>query len=210
MNLTAVTLKALSKRDLMKIQTRRRILRAAKQLFVRRGFLNTRTIDIASRAKVAQGTVFFHFDSMENLVLEIIDQKLVEITDKLYVLLQDSVDLEDMLSTYLDFIESEEDFLSTIARETPYYDQELRRRIIVRECAIRNYFFQALQNGIDNKTLKHVDITTALSILFGTINYLLAMKHTLVTSGSVIKEKKNMLKQTLLLMLTHSTKRTKQ
>ncbi|MHB8764764.1 MAG: TetR/AcrR family transcriptional regulator [Deferrisomatales bacterium] len=46
------------------------ILQAAKELFAEKGFDGTSTAEIAERAGVAHGTVFHHFKTKENLLLE--------------------------------------------------------------------------------------------------------------------------------------------
>ena len=47
--------------DRRKWKTRERILDAAPELFSRRGFEGARVVDIARRAEVGHGTVFWHF-----------------------------------------------------------------------------------------------------------------------------------------------------
>jgi AcrR family transcriptional regulator len=51
--------------------TRARLLRAAKFVFERKGFLNTRVSDIATRAKISYGTFYHYFDSKEAIFLEL-------------------------------------------------------------------------------------------------------------------------------------------
>ncbi len=52
---------------------REAILRAATELFARQGFNGTAVSQIARQAGVAQGTVFHHFKSKENLLVGICD-----------------------------------------------------------------------------------------------------------------------------------------
>jgi AcrR family transcriptional regulator len=53
---------------------REAILEAATELFARKGYKGTATSEIAERADVAQGTVFHHFKSKENLLIDICDE----------------------------------------------------------------------------------------------------------------------------------------
>jgi AcrR family transcriptional regulator len=53
---------------------REAILNAATELFARKGYKGTATSEIAERADVAQGTVFHHFKSKENLLIDICDE----------------------------------------------------------------------------------------------------------------------------------------
>ncbi len=49
---------------------REAVLQAARSLFAEKGFDGTSTAEIAERAGVAHGTVFHHFKTKENLLLE--------------------------------------------------------------------------------------------------------------------------------------------
>ena len=50
------------------------ILIAATELFARKGYKGTAASEIAERADVAQGTIFHHFKSKENLLISICDE----------------------------------------------------------------------------------------------------------------------------------------
>jgi AcrR family transcriptional regulator len=54
------------------------ILEAATELFAKQGFNGTATSEIARKAGVAQGTVFHHFKSKENLLISICDELVTE------------------------------------------------------------------------------------------------------------------------------------
>jgi len=57
---------------------KQRILTAATELFAKQGFNGTATSEIARKAGVAQGTVFHHFKSKENLLISICDELVTE------------------------------------------------------------------------------------------------------------------------------------
>ncbi len=192
----------MSKRKKAKIETRQKLLAAAKQEFIQKGMLKISTVDIAKRAGVAHGTLFFHFQNKENLLVEVLDRELLKITDELNILLHDSSNIEELLVTYLDFLEREEDFFSIIARETPFYAPPLRRSIFGRESAIRTYFYQALEREITLGMCKAVDITPTLNFLFGTLNYYLCMRDSFATGNSVINEKKETIINTFIQFLS--------
>jgi AcrR family transcriptional regulator len=189
-------------REAAKKETRQKLLQAAKEEFVKNGLLNISTVDIAKRAGVAHGTVFFHFQNKETLLIEVFDRELLKITDELYTLLHGSNEFEDLLNTYLDFLEREETFFAIIARETPLYSPELRRTILGREAAIRHYFYRALEKGIKQGQYKAVDITAALNFLFGTLNYYLCLRESFVSQGSVIREKRQTIIDTFMQLLS--------
>lgn len=61
--------RAPGKREANREQTRRAILKAALELFSKRGFFRTRTKDISMKAGIAEGTLFNYFKTKEDLAL---------------------------------------------------------------------------------------------------------------------------------------------
>jgi AcrR family transcriptional regulator len=52
-------------------ETRARLVKAAKEVFERDGFLEARIVDIAKRAKVSYGAFYHYFDSKEQIFREV-------------------------------------------------------------------------------------------------------------------------------------------
>jgi AcrR family transcriptional regulator len=66
------------------VQTRARLITAAKIVFERDGFLEARVIDIAETAGLASGSFYHYFDSKEQIFREIAaaqEERLTELTD---------------------------------------------------------------------------------------------------------------------------------
>lgn len=61
------------------VQTRTRILDAARRLFASQGFDGTTTRDLAQAAGVAEGTLFRHFSNKKAILVEVATQGWVEI-----------------------------------------------------------------------------------------------------------------------------------
>jgi AcrR family transcriptional regulator len=59
-------------RERSRLETRRRLIEAAEDLFARRGLARTRAADISREAGVAVGTLYLHFDDKEDLLREIL------------------------------------------------------------------------------------------------------------------------------------------
>ena len=53
------------------VETRARLVKAAKEVFERDGFLEARIVDIAKRAKVSYGAFYHYFDSKEQIFREV-------------------------------------------------------------------------------------------------------------------------------------------
>ncbi len=56
-------------------ERRAQIMRAARSLFVERGFLNTRMEDVAKRAQLSKGAVYFYFGSKRELFHALVDEE---------------------------------------------------------------------------------------------------------------------------------------
>lgn len=63
-------------------KNKRKIIEAARQLFIEKGYQNTSIMDIISSANVSKGTFYNHFTSKEQCLLSIIEETRNEIISK--------------------------------------------------------------------------------------------------------------------------------
>jgi len=176
----------MNKRELHKQQTRNLLLQTARECFVRDGFLQTPVSKISAQAQVAHGTLFAHFQSKDNLILQVIDLEMSEISAAIEELLIEAEEVGEILQQYLNLLAQKEAFFTVLAKETPFYSLDLRRKLIFRDSVIRSYFFQKISE--QNNSLSAAEISSALNWLFGTLNYYLANQEIFVQSGSVIEK----------------------
>lgn len=178
----------MNKRQVQKQITREKIITAAKQIFIEKGIINTATAQIAELAGIAHGTLFLHFPNKDSLVIELLDVELIKFSDNIKQLILETSDIDKILDQYLNLIQAEEGFFSSLAREMPNYKDELRRKILFRESLLRDHFHQVIERGIEQKIYAPINIPAALTFLFGTINYYLSMRSSFVQQGSVIEK----------------------
>ncbi|HHE38461.1 MAG TPA: TetR/AcrR family transcriptional regulator [Candidatus Cloacimonetes bacterium] len=188
----------MNKRQRQKQKTREMILQTAKSCFMKNGFLKTTTSEIAQKSKVAHGTLFLHFRNKDALIIEILDLELDRISKQIFQIINESNDFELLLSKYLDLLQEQEDLFATLARELPFYSDELRRKILFRESIIRSHFRKAIADGVKINKFKRIEIIPALTFLFGTINYYLSLKPIFVKEGSVIEKFKESIISTFM------------
>ena len=181
----------MNKRKEQKLQTRKQILKTAKQIFSESGFLNTATSQISAKTGIAHGTLFLHFPNKESLIIEVLDIELSLISGEIQKLLEKSFDFEQLLSEYLELIIRQENLFSVLAKELPFYTDELRRKILFRESVIRSNFRKALLNDIEEGKVKPCDANAVVTSVFGTIHYYLSLKNIFVKEGSVISKFKD-------------------
>jgi len=91
---------------------RRRILRAAAELFLKQGYRKTSIEDIARRAEVGKGTVYLHFESKGVLLMHVIAVEKQALLQRLEPLLQGELPEAERLRYYLELV-------LTSARELP-------------------------------------------------------------------------------------------
>ena len=82
------------------VQTRARLVGAAKQIFEERGFLEARISDIAERAGLSHGAFYHYFDSKEQVFREVakaLDDRLSEPMESVIFAPASTVDPRDRL-----------------------------------------------------------------------------------------------------------------
>ena len=100
--------------------TRRRLLRAASELFAEKGIDLTTIDDITQRADLAKGTFYYHFSDKNEIIAELIDQML----DSLVRLMKDRCrDAADLTSLLESIIQAHIDYFSARWEEFVLYYQ---------------------------------------------------------------------------------------
>ncbi len=104
------------------------ILTAATELFAKQGFNGTATSEIARKAGVAQGTVFHHFKSKENLLISICDELVTKYVEGIRKAAQGSGTgwdaLERVLRFSLSFLTERTESITVAFRETRVLQHE--------------------------------------------------------------------------------------
>jgi len=127
-----------SKLSKKQTEKQQKVLDSAIRLFSEKGYANTSTSEIAKEAGVAEGTIFRHYGTKDNLLLSII---LPFIKDSLHVIAEDvfndilSADIkkfEDflraMLINRIQFIQENKEIFQIVIKEV-LYREELRKEL---------------------------------------------------------------------------------
>ncbi|WP_281165500.1 TetR/AcrR family transcriptional regulator [Liquorilactobacillus sicerae] len=123
------------KRQIMKEEMppgKKKVLKAALELFARNGLHGTTTAQIAENAGVSEGTIYKYFSSKEDLLAKLLVPILTEIRDKFFSQFKNFDSLEELIyfgiNDRLDFVEANLDFIKIVFREIldghdlrPYY-----------------------------------------------------------------------------------------
>lgn len=193
-----------TKRQLLKESTKNLILKNSRLIIIEKGVFNTTTKEISTSCNIAHGTIFSHFDTKENLISEVIKYELMKIAKELYQIKVEVHNIEVLLYEYLSLVEKNEDFLSVINREFSYLTKIIQREVLTTESIVKNVFYNEIKKGIKNNVFININIQVAISFLFGIMNYYLTRKEYFVSSGSVIKIKKDEIINTFIKFLKKS------
>lgn len=91
--------------DLKQKDKRTLIMDSALELFKKKGYTNTRIIDIADNAGIGKGTVYAYFASKEELLIELIGTFARDEYDVFVSKSEDAHDMKAGISLYVEFIE---------------------------------------------------------------------------------------------------------
>ena len=122
-------------RHLSELERKAQILRAARAIFIERGYLAARVEDIASRAGLSKGAVYFYFTSKREVFDALVDEELAVTASFLADAELDSrpavIKMVDLGRKYLDYFAG----LKTPPRffllmsELAIRDEDLRKRV---------------------------------------------------------------------------------
>ena len=102
------------------------IIQAATYLFSRKGFKNTRMVEISTLTGAAEGTIFYHFKNKEDLFLSILEKFKKDITNRFELYIRENefkngLDMiEKAVAFYLDLAGTMEDRFLLLHRHDAY------------------------------------------------------------------------------------------
>ncbi|WP_429885299.1 TetR/AcrR family transcriptional regulator [Geoalkalibacter halelectricus] len=154
------------------------ILAAATDLFAEKGFNETCTAEIAARAGVAQGTLFYHFKSKEGVLLEVFADVMGAYLHGQEQALQGAGDgraaLEEMLRFHFRFLKDNSRHLLVLIRDFPCHllREDCPRRSQVREklLAMIALLRTCLERGAHDGSLRVEDPQTTALLLRGLLS----------------------------------------
>lgn len=122
----------------------KRILNAAENLFIKKGFKGTSTTEIAKAAGCNQALIHYYFRTKENLFSKIFDQKVEVILNIISGPLNEDVPFEDKLkniiSSYFDFLVHNENLPRFLLEELLL--NQKRRSFIIKQFEANTSRFQ--------------------------------------------------------------------
>lgn len=138
-----------------KATTRERLLEAAESAFVQSSF-KASTYEIARRAGIAHGTIFFHFKNRDELVLSVVRRLVLRITDTVYQEYVTAVTLEELLACSFETVRTQWPLFKALFAGFPEFSDETKQEIICMLSVINYYLVEAFNASVDNGLLRTV------------------------------------------------------
>lgn len=159
--------------------TRQRILQAAARVFRERGYSGTRLTDIAEAADMKAGSLYYHFDSREALVEEVIlegvRRTMDAVEDRFRSLPPDATPLqklEAMIETHLKFVVLQGDISSASIQLIWQIPQEIRERTLAVQRAYGALWRQVLEAAREAGDIRaDVNLSAIRMSILGALNW---------------------------------------
>lgn len=178
-------------RQQSKLKTREHILNKTALLLDNVGFLALSSNMIAKSANVSQGTVFLHFETKENLLKIVLNNKIEIIENDLNNKCKINNSTQTFLKNYLEVVSENENLLMSLSKDFAYLPDTVRKKIASYENLTKNLFFENLQKK-GKKKISIVDTFVAIDGFYSQIQRYFVEKSE-DTTTSIIKEKRGRL-----------------
>ena len=151
---------------------RRTIVDAAVGLFVRKGYHETTTREIAREAGFSIGSLYEYVQSKEDVLYLVCDAIHAEMESRLREALQEGDDgaetLREAIARFVEVCDRMQDTILLIYRETASLSEESRRYVLQNEARITEIFVSIIERGLEDGSLS-VDDPSAIPLAAHTI-----------------------------------------
>jgi AcrR family transcriptional regulator len=143
-------------RERHKLMTRNKLTEVAEQAFVRSDF-KASTLDVAKKASVAHGTIFFHFKNRDELILAVVRRLVLDITDKLHSAYVDSQSLNEFLSKHFETFRASWRPIKSLMAGFSEFNENVKQEVISL-LAVANYYTIESFNRWADKALVRTNV----------------------------------------------------
>lgn len=157
-------------KELKRNNTKQDILNAALQVFIKKGYKGTTTLDIAKEAGVAEVTLFRHFNTKENIFMSAIEPILLDSFNdsiKQAKNLKKNEKIKHILKERITFISDNKDVINLILTENQINEKISEFDFIGKTMNIVNYLADELNiNKKDKEFYSRLLLGSILSFLY--------------------------------------------
>jgi len=163
-----------SKRQQQKENTRKKIVKAAYQIYSQQGFTAT-TATIAEESGVSHGTIFVHFPSVNELLIYLIQVFGDTLAVELHAL-SESNSVKELLIAYLDVLAKHEAFYIRLISERSLLPEDVQMIYANILSTVAFHFNKVIEREIDKQTVKRIPVHMVFNTWIGLLHYYLLNK----------------------------------
>lgn len=154
---------------------REAIVSAAAELFAQKGFSETTAAEVAQRADVAQGTLFYHFKTKENILLEVFEGIMLRYQAGMEDAVRDTENglaaVEALLRFQFAFVEENSRVFLVVLRDLPFFlarsDSPQQARVHKRLAAVSDLLRGIITRGCRDGSIRELPVESSVQILRG-------------------------------------------
>jgi len=187
------------RREREREQRRQNILKAAKRLFIERGFKSVTVANIAEKAELSKGAIYLYFSSKEEIYAQILLADIEHFHGEIFQIFDGGKSAADILLDFADayidiFLKEREQFRILmnfmLQADNLTLSRETRKRIISEMNRTISLIEKILQYGVDSGelTLEKQDIRKMRNALWGLLNGIISL-HLFVGAESMREER---------------------
>lgn len=164
-----------TKRQIQKENTRKKILNAAYQVYVKEGFTAT-TARIAKEAGISHGTIFVHFQTVSELLECLIEGFGADLALEIHGLVKASSRVEELLKKHLEILIRHEEFYLRLITQRSLLPAEVQYTFADTQSTVACQFNRIFEQEIKKQTMKEVPVHMVFNTWMGLIHYYLCNK----------------------------------
>jgi AcrR family transcriptional regulator len=176
-----------------KVKTKKEIVNAAAEEFTSQGFLKASTIAIARKAHVAHATLFFHFPTKSDLIIECIYHVLSDLADSLHQKSRNLENIRSLCTLYIDEVQKKAQFYSHLVKDLPLLPLDIQREVFASLSGFSVHFVDVLEEAQRVGKARNFSSKIAMFYWFGMINYLYSYPKLLGTINLSVDDKKEII-----------------
>ena len=155
--------------------TRDDILQSAAQVFRQKGFHGASMADIAEAVDLKKASLYHHFTSKQEILLELLDRALEMVTESMAKVMAQEIPTDEKLRlamrAYLKTLSEQGDLVSVLLLEFRSLDPEFYTRHIPNRDRFEQMWRDLIQQGVADGTFACENIPLTARGLFGLMNW---------------------------------------
>ncbi len=155
--------------------TRDDILQSAAQVFRQKGFHGASMADIAEAVSLQKASLYHHFSSKQEILLELLDRALEMVTERMAEVIALQIPAEEKLRlatrAYLKTLSEQGDLVSVLLLEFRSLDPDFYSRHIPNRDRFEHMWRDLIRQGVEDGTFDCDNIPLTARGLFGLMNW---------------------------------------